>query len=178
MSETCFAYESSRLVYEALRAEHAAVLFQALADPLVSRHLNCDPPASVEALSAQFARVAAGPSPHQSHLQWINFAVQVKADGQWIGRVEATAHPDWAEVAYLFGPAHWGRGYASESLEWLHSYLRIQHGVSEFWATVAPGNERSIRLLLRSGYRRTPMCDARPLSSFEPGDEVFQFIME
>jgi RimJ/RimL family protein N-acetyltransferase len=126
-------------------------------------------------LSAEFARLSSGPPPGHGDGAWINCAVQRKTDGRWIGRVQATVHAGWAEVAYLFEPACWGHGYASESLAWLQRYVESQEDVSEFWATVAPLNQRSIRLLLRAGYQRAAPCDARPLGSYETGDEVFRF---
>jgi len=178
LPKTDCAYESARLVFEPLRAEHAAVLLDALRDPLVYEHLNCEPPASVDELSAEFARLSAGPPPGRGDERWINWAVQRKTDGRWIGHVQATVHAGWAEMAYLFEPACWGQGYASESLAWLQCYVESQERVSEFWATVAPANQRSIGLLLRGGYRREPLCDARPLGSFEIGDEVFRFADE
>jgi len=134
MDEHVNASESDRLRFEPLRAEHAALLFEALGDPRVSRHLNREPPASIDELSRHFADVAAGPPPHLSHQRWVDFAVRAKAGGEWIGRVESTVHGEWAEVAYLFGPAHWGQGYTTESLAWLRRFLESQHGVTEFWA--------------------------------------------
>jgi len=175
LSEAGCAYESARLVFEPLRAEHAAILFEALGNPLVCEHLNCEPPASVDELSEQFARLSAGPPPDHRDERWINCAVQRKCDGRWIGRVQATVHPGWAEVAYLFEPACWGRGFASESLAWLQRHIESEAGAIEFWATAAPANQRSIRLLLRAGYRRTSPSDARLLGSYEAGDEVFRF---
>jgi ribosomal-protein-alanine N-acetyltransferase len=167
---------SARLVFEPLRAEHAALLFEALADPRVTEHLNSPQPTSIDELAVQFAEMAAGPVPFSDEEHWLNFAVQLQSDGRWIGRIQATVHHDWAEVGYLFGPSDWGRGYAGESLSWLHDYVRVQYGVSEFWATVAAGNERSIRLLLRSGYRRTPQTLNRPLASYVAGDEIFRYM--
>lgn len=171
-------YETSRLAFEPVGADHAAALFPALCDPLVYEHLGCDPPPSVAWLSRQFARVAAGPPPHRPDEQWLNFGVRLKADGQWIGRVEATARPQWAEVACLFGSEHWRRGYAAESLAWLQRHLGAAHGIGEFWATTAPANSRSIRLLLRSGYQPSALSDARPLASYQPGDKVFRLRIE
>jgi ribosomal-protein-alanine N-acetyltransferase len=178
LRESGSAYNSTRLIFEPLRAEHAAALFEALRDPLVYEHLNCEPPAAVDELSEEFARLSAGPPPGRGDQQWINFAVQRKTDDRWIGRVPATVHANWAEVAYLFEPACWGHGYASESLAWLQRYIESQEGVSEFWASAAPTNQRSISLLLRADYRRASLCDVRPLGSFEAGDDVFRFVNE
>jgi RimJ/RimL family protein N-acetyltransferase len=172
VDERFISCETSRLAFAPLQAEHGPLLFDALGNPLVSEHLNCLPPPSVENLTAEFAQMAAGPPPHKCE-RWVNFAVQLKADKRWIGRVEATVQVGWAEVAYLFGPSDWGQGYATESLEWLHEYLSVAHSVREFWAAVAPQNERSIRLLLRCRYERVALCETRPLASYEPGDEVY-----
>lgn len=144
-----------------------------LADPLVSRHLNAKPPASVSTLAEEFGRLAAGPAPCRAGESWVNFAVRLKIDGCWIGRIQTTLYSGWAEIGYLFGPAHWGHGYATESLQWLREYLSNEHHAYELWASVAPANERSVNLLLRAGYQSVPLCDARPLASFEPGDRVF-----
>jgi RimJ/RimL family protein N-acetyltransferase len=162
-----------RLEFQPLRPSHAAGLYPALSDPRVSEYLNCEPPASVELLAEDFARLACGPPSARSDEAWLNWAVRLRESGQWIGRVQATVHCEWVEVAYLFGPAFWGHGYATESLSWLHSHLHDMHGTSEFWATVALGNQRSIRLLLRVGYSPTERCDSRPLGSYDDGDMVF-----
>lgn len=169
--------ESERLVFEPIRAEHAAFLFEAMAHPLVNRHLTDAAPASVEQLAEIFSRMASGPPPRRCHERWVNFAVQMKSDRRWIGRIEATVHDGWAEVAYLFAPSHWRQGYASESLAWLHRYVAEHLGVTEFWAAVAPANQKSIAVVLRNGYRKTPLCDERRLTSYEPGDDVFRLIM-
>ena len=165
--------ETARLEFQPLRPRHAVGLFPALGDPRVSEHLHCEPPGSVELLAEDFARLASGPSPALSDEAWLNWAVRLKVSGQWIGRVQATVHHHWAEVAYLFGPAYWNQGYGAESLAWLHGYLHELHGLSEFWATVSPGNQRSIRLLLRAGYEAKQQSDARPLGSYDEGDMVF-----
>lgn len=170
---TQLQFETPRLRMEDLGAEHAAALFPALADPRVNEHIGNVPPASVEQLGEDFARRSSGPPPHRSRERWLEFAVQLKTDGTWIGRLEATIYVDYAEVAYVFGAAHWGQGLASEGLAWLHEYVRSSCGVSKYWATTAPANERSIRLLLRSGYERVSLHEDRPLGSYDPGDEVF-----
>lgn len=173
-----FPCESTRLVYEPLRAEHAIELFTALADPLVIRHLNCAPPQSMDELAEDFRRKMSPPPQLAGRESWINFAARLKADRRCIGRIEAAVYSDWAEVAYLLGPQDWGQGYALESLSWLQNFISSEHAVFEFWACVAPANERSIRLLHRCGYQETPLCNDRLLKSYDAGDEVFRFIAD
>ena len=175
MSEIESRCETSRLLLEPLRAYHASLLFEALGNLLVYQHVNEEPPESVDELAAHFSRMSQGPPLQRMHERWLNFAIQLKADAHWIGRIQATVHSTWAEVGFLFGPSDWGHGYASESLAWLHQHLRSQQGVGEFWAAVTPANERSIRLLLRAGYRQASLCEGRILGSIEPGDKVFRF---
>jgi RimJ/RimL family protein N-acetyltransferase len=77
-----------------------------------------------------------------------------------------------AEIAYLFGPRFWGQGYATEAMSVFQDHLRQNEHIAEFWATTAPTNTPSIRLLERLGY--VPGITARPrLLSYEDGDLVF-----
>lgn len=162
---------SSRLIFEWLRAEHAAGLFEPLADPTVYEHIGGRPPRTVAALAEEFARRAAGP-PGSADERWLNCAIRVRADGALIGRVEATIVCGRAEVGYLFGVQYWGRGYAAEAMEAFQQFLRRNCGITECWATTSPKNTRSIRLLSRLGYQE--VIDSWPaLASYAPGDRVF-----
>ena len=89
-----------------------------------------------------------------------------------LGRLEATLHDSIAEVAFLFGPNYWGKGYASEALEWLHAEIQGSYGIANFWATTVPENSRCQALLHRSGYKQV-LAGTPSLYSFEKGDLVF-----
>jgi RimJ/RimL family protein N-acetyltransferase len=90
-----------------------------------------------------------------------------------IGRIEATLHEDdWAEVAYLLGPAYQGRGDATRAMRWLLAHLR-DLGATDVWAAIHPANARSIALARRLGFTAAPLPPARPLGSYDPGDAVF-----
>jgi RimJ/RimL family protein N-acetyltransferase len=89
-----------------------------------------------------------------------------------LGRLEATLHHFIAEVAFLIGPNHWGKGYAHEALSWMHSEIHDAYGIDSFWATTVPGNIRCQSLLHRSGYV-TVHARAPLLYSYEAGDLVF-----
>ncbi len=157
----------AELVFEPLAAEHAAVLFPLLGDARVWEHLLASDGATEAQMRAVYARRAAGPG--RPGERWINHAVRL-VSGPYLGRIEATVHPSgWAEVAYVFGLAHRGRGYARAAVRGLLEQL----DVDEVWATVTPANVRSRRLLAALGFREAPR--ARPLASWAPGDLTYRW---
>jgi len=169
--------ETERLVFESLRVEHAAGLFPVFCDPLVCQALNVPPPDSIHVFEEDFRRRIAGPIENQSDCLWINFAVRLKSTGSYIGRIEAAVIPDsthgnWAEIGYVFASTEWGKGYAAESLKWLHQELNEKYRVQEFWATTSAVNERSKNLLLRAEYQPKKLQPDRPLASYSAGDTV------
>ena len=159
---------TERLRIEPLALDHAEGLFAALDDERVGAYIGGPDVTTVEALRARIARLSEG-APPASGETWLNWAVLV--GDTVVGRVEATVHRGIAEIAYVFGPAHWGRGYAAKATAMMLDELQTQ-GISEFWATVLPDNERSIGLLRRSGF-----VGADPgglaLQSFDDGDLTF-----
>lgn len=164
------------LRYEPLSAAHAPELFPVLSPEIVWAHIEGSEERTLEEMGARYARVARGPAGSPGE-RWVNFALRL-GDGALCGRVEATVHDaggaaPWAEIAYLLGPAYWGRGLASEAVAWLMAHLREAHGVRELWAAVRPDNARSCRLLLRLGFRAAPR-GVRPLASEDPGDLLFR----
>ena len=139
---------TERLTIEPLALRHARELFGALNDELVGRFLDGPDVTTLEALEQKIIRVTSEAPPERNE-EWRNFAVLL--NGRVIGRLEATLHHSVAEVAYVFGPAWWGHGYATEATAWLLRYIR-EAGMSEAWATIAPANTASDRLLARLGF--------------------------
>jgi RimJ/RimL family protein N-acetyltransferase len=160
-----------RLQYERLLPEHLDQLVGVLLSPAVYEHLEDHLPSLTE-FKRGLERAMAGPPPEQRDQIWLNYLVRQAETGQMLGRLEATIHDGLAEVAFLFDPSHWGKGYAREGLAWLHARLGSDHGISRFWATTVPANWRSQKLLLASGYRQIH-GQAPRLLSFELGDLVF-----
>ena len=162
-------WTTDRLRYEPLGHPHADALVAALADPLVGEYIGGPDVTTVAALHTRIDRLAEGPAATGEH--WWNFVALRRHDGVLVGRLEATLHGDWAEIAYVFAPRHWGNGYATEGTRWLIGHL-AEEGVTELWAAVLPQNTRSIDLLLRVGFERRDR-PIRPLASYDDGDWVF-----
>jgi [ribosomal protein S5]-alanine N-acetyltransferase len=178
--ENASGSRSARLGYEPQRADHALDFFSGLSDPRVSEYFGDEPePMTLTAMTERFARASAGPPPQRSHEVWLNYAVRLLLNQRLIGRLEATIVDHRAEVAYLFDPREWGQGYATEAVAWLQDHCFASAAVREFWATVAPSNERSMRLLARLSYQEISPSSGWPtLASYDPGDRVFCLISQ
>jgi len=158
------------LRFEPLGPEHATALFPVLGDRRVWEHLQETDGANEEQMRAGYARRAAGPG--RPGERWINYVVRL-AGGPYLGRVEATVHPGhWAEIAYVFGLEHRGRGHARTAVRWLLGQLEVD----EVWATTVPANGRSRRLLEALGFRESP--PTRPIASWAPGDLTYRWDRE
>ena len=169
---------TARLLIEPLAHEHIDGLFVALDDDRVGRFIGGPDVTTPEALHERFDRIASGPGPDWPTEHWHNWIARRAADGVIIGRLEATTYGEtretgeWAEVAYLLGPAFWGQGYATEGVSWMLDHLRDELGVAECWAAIHPDNTSSVHLVERLGFERRAE-PGRPVGSYEEPDLVF-----
>jgi RimJ/RimL family protein N-acetyltransferase len=159
-----------RVTYEPLTPSVIPEVAAALDDDRVYRFIGGRPPRSQ--VEHALRKALAGPAPDAVGEVWLNIVVRDPASDAVLGRLEATIHHGIAEVAFLYAPRHWGKGWATDGLRWLHTQLRARSVVA-LWATVAPRNAASAALLARGGYQPVP-CERRPLLySYEAGDLVF-----
>lgn len=165
--------ESKRLVYERITRNHARELESVLCDSRVYVHVDDGTAPTFDELAESFVLREIGPSGNRSSETWVDYVLRTKDSQVAIGRVEATVIEHRAEVAYILGISYWGRGYGNESLVWLQHFLRKNHGVREFWATVTPGNESSKSLLLKNGYVEVSNDNLPQLTSYDENDWVF-----
>ena len=90
---------------------------------------------------------------------WGVAAIVLRESGELIGHigfhgppgVNARRERDAVELGYTVFPDHRRRGYATEAVRALLEYAR-EHGVRRFVASVAPGNEPSLRLVRGLGF--------------------------
>ena len=165
--------QSKNLYFESLTAAHADDLFSILTTPSVLAFIEPTEPPTLEDLRAEYAVRARGPvNSIASTEQWFNIAVYLKNHSTAIGRLEATSYRGWGEIAYLLGEAWWGKGLAFEAMNWWHEYLEMAVPETEWWATVHPANQRSIRLLVRLGYEEVSSKQPK-LQSYDLGDRCF-----
>ena len=168
--------QSQNLYFETLTDAHADELFPILTPPSVLAFIdpNGNPP-TLEELRTEYAARSHGPVVFATPTeQWFNMAIRLKIPpSPVIGRLEATGYGKWGEVAYLLGEAWWGKGLAFEAMLWWHDYLSAAAPGTEWWATVHPMNQRSIRLLKRLGYKEVDSNQRPKLYSYDVGDCCF-----
>ena len=134
-------------------------------------------PPTLAELKAGYAACTRGPvAPIMPTEQWFNMAIRLKSPPfRAIGRLEATRYGEWGELAYLLGEEWWGKGLAFEAMSWWHDYLAAAAPNIQWWATVHPANQRSIRLLTRLGYEEVDASKRPRLQSYDVGDLCFVF---
>jgi RimJ/RimL family protein N-acetyltransferase len=143
------ALRTARLFLEPQAVAHADEMFAVLGDPAIYEFEN-EAPASIEWLRERYRRLESRRSA-DGRERWLNWVVR-RRDSHLIGYVQATVFPDGkALIGYEFNSAHWGQGYARESVEALLRELAESYGVTTAGAIFKRANARSRRLLERIG---------------------------
>jgi RimJ/RimL family protein N-acetyltransferase len=127
---------------------------------------------TIDALHRRIEFLAAGVSPSNPDEHWVNVVVRRRDDGVIVGRVEATVLAHTAEIAYVFGPAWWGHGYATEATAWLVDRVRTVFHVERVVAAIHPDNHASQRVVERLGLLRVDTLSPPPMS-YDDGDLVY-----
>lgn len=79
-------------------------------------------------------------------------------DRRAVGHIGFHGPPDAGgrvEVGYTVLPAYRRQGLATEACRALFAWARDEHGVTRFRASVSPGNEASLAVVRKLGFRRT-----------------------
>ncbi|MEU4803799.1 GNAT family N-acetyltransferase [Actinosynnema sp. NPDC023587] len=141
--------DSSRLRLEPLRVEHAEEMAVVLAAPELYAFTGGEPP-DVAELRRRYARQVLGRS-REGDQWWLNWVVRRHDTGQAAGYVQATVEngPPWvgnrppaAEIAWVVGVGHQGRGFAQEAAGLVVGWLRAA-GITRFTAHAHPDHAAS-----------------------------------
>jgi RimJ/RimL family protein N-acetyltransferase len=85
------------------------------------------------------------------------WAVEELASGRFVGRVGLVQHDDWtasahdAEIGWVFSPAVWGRGYATEAARAALDWARQRQDLQTIISITRPDNLRSRRVMEKLG---------------------------
>lgn len=94
---------------------------------------------------------------------WLVRAVIVRGEGAMVGHagfhgppgVNGPGKPEAVELGYTVFPEFRGRGYATEVGRALIDWAAKAHGIRQFVASVAPGNEPSLAVVRKLGFVET-----------------------
>ena len=150
------AIATGRLLLAPLAPGDADEMAEVLADPALHRFIG-GRPATLDELRARYTALASGSGRPEE--VWRNWIVRRRDDGQPVGTVQATIIRDpggWtADIAWVIGVPHQGKGYATEAARALVAWLD-RRGAREIVAHVHPDHTASARVAARAGLRPTP----------------------
>ena len=142
---------SERLSLEPLRVADAHELAPLLGDSRLHSHIGGPAPTEAE-LRERFERQVAGVAPDGA-ASWLNWVLRARGGGA-VGTLQATIAGSVAELAWVVGAEHQGRGFAREAglaaVAWLRS-----RGVGSFAAHIGPANGASEAVALALGMAPT-----------------------
>ena len=148
--------ETERLVLGPWTPEAADAYADMCARPEVMRYMWPARPATV-------AESALGVRRLQEHWERWGFghwAVQEKETGRFVGRTGIKRHDDWpldpdnTEVGWMYEPAVWGRGYATEGAREAVRWCLEELNRPEVISITHPDNVASQRVMEKVGLQR------------------------
>lgn len=160
---------TDNLTLEPQTERHAEAMYRVLCDPAIYEFEN-EPPCSVDWLRERFRFLESGISPAGDE-RWLNWVVRLP-DKTLAGYVQASVRPDGtADIAYVLGSDHWGKGYARRAVEAMIAELHRAYGVHTLRAIFKTANFRSRRLLERLSFSPAA-ADDRQTDGAEPDESV------
>lgn len=109
---------------------------------------------------------------HPRNPNRLRFGIRNKA-GELVGSINLTPqenNPERAEVGYYLGREYQGQGYQGRALEAVTDYGFGELGYKEIFGEVVIGNDKSVHVLERAGYRETQRkADKIILTKTSPG---------
>jgi len=171
--------ETERLQLEPITPAHAEAMFDLLSDERIYTYLPTGPPASLESLRESYEFLSRGESP-DGRERWLNWILVDREGGQALGYFQATVRePESCLIAYVLGPAHWGKGHAREASAALIGHLFERYDVPAVEAYIDTRNEPSIRLVESLGLLRTrTIQDADEFKGSRSDEHVFRVSRE
>ncbi|MBI5771832.1 MAG: GNAT family N-acetyltransferase [Verrucomicrobia bacterium] len=146
-------FATARLAAHPPRPEDAPAVLAAYAgDPEVTRYLAWKPYVRHEPLAVFFAECAAQWASGHGHLAWL---LRFKGTATPIGSCGLTFEPaGTAMFGYVFARSVWGRGLATETLQFLVDWSLAQPSIHRAWAMCHAEHTASVRVMEKAGLAR------------------------
>lgn len=151
---------TDRLRLRPVRRTDAEAILTVFGDDAAMRYWSHEPLPDLDAAHAYIDRMETG-FVSRSLFQW------VIADRAADGLMGTVTVYQWdrdnrhAEVGFMLGRAHWGRGYAQEAVRAVLRFALEAMDLHRVEADTHPDNAASLRLLERLGFRREGLLRER-----------------
>ncbi len=150
--------ETSRLLLRKISRSDAHDMYEYSRDPEVTRYLLWEPHPDRYYTARYVAYLQT-----KYHLgEFFDWAVVSRSDGRMIGTCGFTSFnydTNSAEVGYVLGADHWGRGIAPEAARIVMHYGFAELGLRRIEARYMVGNERSGRVMEKLGMTHDSTVD-------------------
>lgn len=148
--------DTTRLHLEPQNIAHAREMSHVLSDTSLYRFIGGTPP-TLQRLMERYARQSLGHSP-DGEQGWLNWIVRRQDTAAAIGFVQATVlcthESPRAEIAWVIGAQHHGKGYATEASNRMVAWLQAQE-VNTLIAHIHPRNQASAAVARKLGLSAT-----------------------
>jgi [ribosomal protein S5]-alanine N-acetyltransferase len=161
--------EAEHVRLEPPRPEHLGSFVRWFADPEVTRYLLRRHPPTLRQEEAWLERTAAS----KSDVVW---AVFLPEGATIIGvcglhRIDWRSRHGWIEIS-LGDRSQWGKGYATEATRTVTGYAFTELGLEKVLVSVYVGNQASVRILGKVGYRQCGLLRRHAFFGGEWHDEL------
>lgn len=145
--------ETARLYLREFKEDDWSSVHEYASQEQASRHQPWGPNSVEE--SRDFVVQALADTQKTTRTRYI-FAIILKEQDKLIGAIEInirSAANKSGEIGYIVNPDHWGKGIATEAASLVIGYGFNELGLHRIYATCAPGNEGSQKVLEKLGMR-------------------------
>ena len=163
--------QGQRLVLRGFRADDLDDYYAVHSDTTVMRYWSFPAWTDIDQSTEYFASACSGRDPERL-LCW---ATTLSDSGRLIGGVTLYAinrAQGRAEIGYVLGSAHWGKGYAQEALSLVLDFAFDELGLRRIEADIDPRNAASCKLAERMGFVREGLLRERWQVAGETCDTV------
>lgn len=153
MSEGLPTLSGARVVLRRLEAGDVGALFSVFSDAEVTRYWSTPPMTDRAEAAALLEEI----EKHRREGDLLQWGITLPDSDTVIGTAtlaQIDRRHARAEIGFALGREHWGRGLAREAVSVLLDHAFGEMGLHRIEADSDPGNQPSIRLLERLGFRR------------------------
>jgi RimJ/RimL family protein N-acetyltransferase len=164
--------ETPRLRFRRLTQADAEVLFDIFSDDQVTRYLLSPSMATLEEAEESIRRKL----DYYERGEAFQLAVEERATQTVVGTVtlfHIVAESKRAEIGYVLGKQHWGRGLMREAVEALVEVALSKLDFNRLEADIDPRNAASAKLLEHLGFQREGLLREREIAKGEVTDTAY-----